>query len=432
MENILWVIWPPICSVIEILLLYYFFHQYPKRFERRRIEFAGYAIIMFTDIALNSYGVESNPKLTVIVAILVIMLVVFYKIKPLTMIFSVLAFVSTLILSDMITFVILSLTSENLDFGLFQTNIYLQIEGTLISKGINLVLLWLLKRLVFRKGPSLGWKETILTILPVLVNISLIFFLVDVTAIFTTNKEDTHGIVRVLILTMLMLLSSVSIAFFLRRYMNLKEKENKLQLMEQQSREMLMHYQERELSQQNVKKMYHDIKNHLAVLKELPTATGNEYLADIQDTISDYEKFPTTGHQVLDVMLSDKIALMDTLGIRFSHNLQLDDKMQLQNIDLVTIFGNAIDNAIEACTKIPMGERFIKINSAAGSGMLIVKISNPTILTEIKDLKTSKPDKANHGIGMQNIKMSIEKYQGQMVAEIKDEVFSLSILLPQN
>ncbi len=432
MENILWLLWPPVCSIIEIALLYYFFHQYTKRFDINGIEYIGYFLILLTDLVLNSFGIESNPKLVVIVCLLVAMLSLFYKIKPLTMFFAVLAFVTTLILSDMLTFVILSFTSSNLDFGLFQTNIYLQIEGTLISKGINLVLLWLLKRLLFRKGPSLGWKETILSILPVLVNIVLIFFLVDVTAIFTTNHENTASIVRVVVLTVLMLISSISIAFFLRVYMNLKEKENQFKLMQQQSREMLMHYQERELSQQNVRKMYHDIKNHLAVLKELPLNERNAYLPNIQAVISDYEKFPSTGNQVLDVILSDKMALMDTLGIRFSHNLKLDDTMLLENIDIVTIFGNAIDNAIDACTQIPMGERFIKINSASGRGMLIVKISNPTILKDTKNLKTRKEDQDNHGIGLQNIKMSIEKYHGEMTTEIQDEVFSLSILLPEN
>jgi len=332
----------------------------------------------------------------------------------------------------MLTFVILSFTSSNLDFGLFQTNIYLQIEGTLISKGIHLVLLWLLKRLLFKSGLSLGWKETVLSILPVLVNIALIFFLVDVTAIFTTNHEDSAGIVRVVILTILMLISSISIAFFLRGYMNLKEKENKAKLMQQQSKEMLLHYHERELAQQNVRKLYHDIKNHLAVLKELPLDERNAYLANIQEVISDFERFPSTGSQVLDVILSDKMALMETLGIRFSHNLSLDDTMRLENIDIVTIFGNAVDNAIEACIQIPMSERFIKINSASGRGMLIVKISNPTILKDAKNLKTRKKDQENHGIGLQNIKMSVEKYHGEMVTEIKDEIFSLSILLPQN
>ncbi len=432
MQNVLWLIWPPICSIIEITLLYYFFHQYPKRFETNNLVFIGYLIIMFTDIALNSNGVESNPKLAVIVFLLIIMLFVFYKIKPLTIFFAVLAFVTTLILSDMLTFVVLSFTSSNLNFGLFQTNIYLQIEGTLISKGIHLVLLWLLKRMLFKKGPTLGWSETILSILPVLVNIALIFFLVDVTAIFTTNQEDAAGIVRVVILTILMLISSISIAFFLRGYMNLKEKENKAKLMQQQSKEMLLHYQERELSQQNVRKLYHDIKNHLVVLKELPQREQSTYLQNIQKVISDYEKIPSTGSQVLDVILSDKMALMDTLGIRFSHNLQLDDTMRLENIDIVTIFGNAIDNAIEACIQIPMGERFIKINSASGRGMLIVKISNPTILNDAKNLKTRKQDQDDHGIGLQNIKMSIDKYHGEMVTDIHDEVFSLSILLPQN
>lgn len=432
MQNILWLIWPPICSIIEITLLYYFFHQYPKRFETNNLVFIGYFIIMFTDIVLNSSGVESNPKLAVIVSLLLVMLSVFYKIKPLMIFLAVLAFVTTLILSDMLTFVILSFTSSNLDFGLFQTNIYLQIEGTLISKGIHLILLWLLKRLLFKSGPSLGWSETILSILPVLVNIALIFFLVDVTAIFTTNHDDTAGIVRVVILTILMLISSISIAFFLRGYMKLKEKENKANLMQQQSKEMLLHYHERELAQQNVRKLYHDIKNHLAVLNELPFDERIDYLTNIQEVISDYEKFPSTGSQVLDVIISDKMALMETLGIRFSHNLSLDDTMRLENIDVVTIFGNAIDNAIEACIQIPMGERFIKINSASGRGMLIVKISNPTILKDAKNLKTLKKDRENHGIGLQNIKMSIDKYHGEMVTDIKDEIFSLSILLPQN
>ena len=108
----------------------------------------------------------------------------------------------------------------------------------------------------------------------------------------------------------------------------------------------------------------------------------------------------------------------------------------IDDMDICIIFGNALDNAIEACKKIEnKSERYIHIKNVVLPEYMLLNISNSfsgEFKTENALFVTTKKDSENHGFGLKNIRSSVEKYGGTMTAKADPEkqVFHLSLLIP--
>lgn len=138
-----------------------------------------------------------------------------------------------------------------------------------------------------------------------------------------------------------------------------------------------------------------------------------------------------TGNEALDILLSEKLrqcgekqivctVLADGALLRFIHPL-----------DLVTIVGNAMDNAIEACLRVPEGARFIQVRTVQQNGFAVLSFSNSCdgeIRTAGRRILTGKQDRENHGFGLANIRRAIEGYGGEMSWRAGDGEFTLTLL----
>ena len=105
-------------------------------------------------------------------------------------------------------------------------------------------------------------------------------------------------------------------------------------------------------------------------------------------------------------------------------------------MDLCSIFGNALDNAIEHVILIPDPEkRLIHLTVSAQKGFVFIKIENyceAEISKNEEDLiTTTKKDSKNHGFGLKSIRTAVEKYDGSVVFEVQQNWFELKILLPR-
>ena len=111
----------------------------------------------------------------------------------------------------------------------------------------------------------------------------------------------------------------------------------------------------------------------------------------------------------------------------------LPKDMNIQMIDLCTIIANGIDNAIEACEKIPLAEnRKIEIAGIYNKGYFIFDITNKTLgHVEVKNntVKTTKEDGGKHGYGLWNIKNSVDKYKGELNLVYKENRFKFEVII---
>ncbi len=177
----------------------------------------------------------------------------------------------------------------------------------------------------------------------------------------------------------------------------------------------------------------HDLKHHVKRAQSA-IAYDSEELQEIADVVSEYEKTVNSGNKTLDVILTEKQYRCKQNDIEFSIIADGGELAFVHTSDLVSIFGNALDNAIECELNIEQKEkRCIALRIVRKGGMVSVHIENyceekPEFADGLP--LTTKSDKRFHGFGMKSIKYAVDKYDGSVCAAVDGMLFSLDILLP--
>ena len=161
------------------------------------------------------------------------------------------------------------------------------------------------------------------------------------------------------------------------------------------------------------------------------TSGGLHHLDAITDRLKMITPAFNTGNPALDATLSAKKTLAEEQGIHFSTKLNLEENLPIAPEDICTIFGNALDNAIEACQRLDENQqKSIDISLVQLDTVLLCKISNTAPEQTGNDLSTSKKDTENHGFGIANLRESLAKYDSTPEIEWQQGKFSLSFVLP--
>ncbi len=179
-----------------------------------------------------------------------------------------------------------------------------------------------------------------------------------------------------------------------------------------------------ELEQENISlinQKCHDLKHQVRALRDM---TGGEeqkrYLDEIDDAIQIYESNIRTGSKVLDTILTEKSLRCRKDGIQI-HCVADGSRMEFMNaVDLYTILGNAVDNAMEAVLKFPDPvKRQIDLLIYRQQNFLVMNISNPCEedLRYEDDLPvTTKENNGYHGFGLKSVRHTVSQYGGYMTA----------------
>ena len=180
---------------------------------------------------------------------------------------------------------------------------------------------------------------------------------------------------------------------------------------------------------------YHDMKNFLLYLRAHEDG-GQELDNSIDQLMKSIEPYGTaisTGNAVVDVILGEKLAVCSANNIVCIPYLDGSLLDFVKPLDLCTLIGNAMDNAIESCRRIAEKERrSIRLHTAERGNTVILSVRN-TFLTA-PDLRdglpaTTKDDAKNHGYGLRNMRYLAEQYDGMLSCRIEGEEFVLRITL---
>jgi hypothetical protein len=184
-----------------------------------------------------------------------------------------------------------------------------------------------------------------------------------------------------------------------------------------------------------VDRKYHDLKHQIAVIR----AEGDEgkrasYLDDLEASVSGYAAQARTGNGVLDVILTSKSLECAEKGVDLTYVADGATIDFMSAMDVSAVFGNALDNAIDAVMAVPDPEkRLIKVALYATGGFVLATFENyfdGTLKTEDGDIVTRRADRDRHGYGLKSIRYTAEKYGGSMTVSAEDSWFALRILLP--
>lgn len=181
---------------------------------------------------------------------------------------------------------------------------------------------------------------------------------------------------------------------------------------------------------------YHDLKHQITGLRgEKDEAKREEWLDQLEHELDENRLLEQTGNHVLDTILGAKIfqARKNHIRITCVADGRLLNFMHVT--DICTIFGNALDNAIESVATLEdPKKRMIHVTLSKQKNFVLINISNyiaDDIELEKGELpKTSKINKEDHGYGLKSIQKTIDKYEGSMSVQGKNHWFELRILLP--
>lgn len=214
--------------------------------------------------------------------------------------------------------------------------------------------------------------------------------------------------------------------------------ENVSSMLEKQVNIQVDYYKKADKLNNELRNFRHDYKNHLLCVQGL--LDGGEYneakdyirAITLRQTASGREF--SSGNAIVNAILADKSEAAESIGaeLRFQGIVYED----IPAVDVCTIFANALDNAIEACAKLTDGEpKIISVKCSYVKHIQFINISNPTAgnVTIVNNaVQTSKEDKNAHGIGLYNIRRTVEKYDGEFNISCKDGLFVLDVGIKVN
>ncbi len=176
----------------------------------------------------------------------------------------------------------------------------------------------------------------------------------------------------------------------------------------------------------------HDLKYKIRQIRD-GGDVGDISLREIEDAVSIYGAAVRTGNSALDTILMEKSLFCYRNGINLSCIADGKSMSFMMDADIYVLFGNAIDNAIEAVTNLSDDKKVIGISVKRIREFLVVNIHNyfaGTIIMESGMPKTSKEDKLAHGYGISSMQAICDKYGGDMVIKAEDGVFNLNMMFP--
>lgn len=261
----------------------------------------------------------------------------------------------------------------------------------------------------------------------VLTNYQLIFWLIG-----NSDKESGNMVV---VFRVVIGLFAMVILYLQNDIEKRQQAQQELEIVKQMWHQQQEQYK---LSRENIEiinRKCHDLKHQMAALRTLRDQEEiDRQVAEMENAVMIYDSAIQTGNAVLDVVLTEKCLYCE--AHRINMTCLVDGKLLefVEPVDLYTLFGNALDNAIESVMQqTDKQKRVIQVAAYEEQGMLLIRVRNycdrvPVLVDGLP--VTTKEDMDYHGFGIKSIRYTAEKYGGGIAVQTGSNFFSLQILLP--
>ncbi len=229
---------------------------------------------------------------------------------------------------------------------------------------------------------------------------------------------------QLLAMHLLGLLSLFCILFSYKKLQQNFRLSTEISLLEQEEHSLNRYVEEAKTRYDETKSFRHDIRNHIAVVKNLLQSGKLEeavsYMEDMDD-MAEKMSFPcSTNNPVVDILVGNKLGIAKSMGIDVDCSLLLPYPCSLRDIDICIILSNALDNAIQAVKRLDAGrEKYIRVSGRIQGDFLMMEIEN----------SFQGKGAFKKGTGLSNVKKAAEKYGGAMSIETPENKFVLHVLL---
>ena len=285
-------------------------------------------------------------------------------------------------------------------------------------------------RWLFDSGAeNLSWSQCLSILLPILP-----FMLLRSRSYAYENADQP--LYQDMVLTLLLLLGSI-IVIIVVNAANLSSVVKKTELLQMEAllREQHEHYAMKKSAVDAVRKQYHDLKHYLGTLEtSRDIGQVQAFVEGMNQTISPYEAYVETGNEAVNIILADKAALCQSKGIRLVPYVDASRLGFMTSFELCALFGNALDNAIEATAQLEdQALREIALKVSYDRNLMVMRLTNNFaggLSKKGRRLATTKKEAEGHGFGMESIDDIAKRHGGAMSYEAENGVFALNIVVP--
>lgn len=220
-----------------------------------------------------------------------------------------------------------------------------------------------------------------------------------------------------------------------------------------QEHEMLVAISERERQQKESvvalsaayeaqRKLTHDFREHLSVLSGLlqsnQISEASDYISQLQEEHTERILLVNTHNATIDAILNQKGYKAQNSHIEMRFEANDLSGIHIHPTDCTIVLGNLLDNAIEACQKLPENERWIQVSIVRNFlpnnqiGSVYISVLNPSAPVKIvnQNIATTKPNASFHGFGLRNVKTILEKYGAEYDMAYENGMFAFSLDWP--
>lgn len=231
-----------------------------------------------------------------------------------------------------------------------------------------------------------------------------------------------------------------------QRILALQEDRKKYFVTAHQLSAMEERIREVERFHESIRRMKHEMKNHLTNIRGLAKSSRYEdmetYIARMDDSMKVFEFSVHTGNAVTDVIINDRRKTAAALGIDFQCAFSYPGSDKYNAYDIGIILSNLLQNALEACAALPEATGYIRLSGRQKKKFFLIDVRNPFDGQIIFDKNTGLPvsTKENtgtkdpismHGIGLSNVKREAEKYMGDVDIRTENNEFHVTVLLQE-
>lgn len=268
----------------------------------------------------------------------------------------------------------------------------------------------------------------LLTLTPFCTVLSVVLFQQYNHEILIANAVFNKTVLSLCILSFVGLIWAVVVL----SHQNELEQRNQLLEMNQ------LYYESLERQQLEVRKLRHDMNNHLKTLAGLSGEEHKAYLDKLLDQPGIRRNVQYCANPVINAVLGTKTGKMEQEQVVFEYRLQVPSRIDMDPVDLSVLFANSIDNAIEACEKLPEQRRKIIMQAKNEKGLFVLKIENTAEKeakipeADVSDFlpQTTKKDRKLHGYGLKSIQEIVQRYGGNMEITKEEGRFVLFLYIP--
>lgn len=418
-------------NICELLFLHFFFNgNFVFKFKKITTIVLSVVFVLIQFISTNLF--LSKSSLIILASVIFCFLVsLLYKISFFKRILYSIFLFLILAFSEAIIGMTLSLLFK-VDVSYLQNTPLMFAICTLASKFLSYIFILFTKKRNFQLDDN-SHKQSFFVIysLP----IASVFIMVLFLRCCYIIEEFSFQIIT-LMASFVLAFANIAVFYIVDKLNEMIEIKEKLLFAEKHINTQIVHYQELYKFQNELRMFRHDIRNRMLSLIGLISENESEKATQAMRNYIDWldqktNNIVNSGNPVIDAILQSKLYFAKEQGIYIDVFMKLSTNLNIDEIELGIILGNALDNAIEAVINISEKEKKnIEIKMITVADRISISVKNPVKNNiDTQKLITTKSNKRNHGYGIRSIQTIAQKYDGIVLVSCENNIFTININL---